>query len=90
MTEGLVRTSTAPFLSCGAGDLREKKDKETMRRTSVDNRAQVVMELTFCQTSCFRGWGWRASVIITMYCVCERVCDLKAGVVNLTRVCICV
>lgn len=25
-------------------------------------------------------------MIITMYCVCERVCDLKAGVVNLTSV----
>lgn len=47
MTEGLVRTSTAPCLSCAAGGLR-KKDKETMR-TMADDRTQVVMEPTFAK-----------------------------------------
>lgn len=57
MTEGLVRTSTAPCLSCAAGGLR-KKDKETMRRTTANNRTQVVMEPTFAKHPVLEGRGW--------------------------------
>lgn len=54
MTEGLVRTSIAPCLSCAAGGLR-KKDKETMRRTMAHNRTQVVMERTFAKHPVLEG-----------------------------------
>lgn len=88
MTEGLVRTSTAPCLSCAAGGLR-KKDKETMRRTTANNRTQVVMEPTFAKHPVLEGRGWGGFVMIMMYCVCEHALFAGPGVVNLTSVCIC-
>lgn len=44
LTEGLVRTSRAPCLSCAAGGLERKKRSEGNNENKSDNGAQVAME----------------------------------------------
>ena len=86
MTEGLVRTSTAPCLSCAAGGLR-KKDKETMRRTAAYNRTQVVMESTVAKHPVLERHGGGGSLcgdydvlnVSVSVCVCTRVGVSVAG-----------
>ncbi len=73
MTEGLVRTSTAPCLSCAAGGLR-KKDKETMRRTTANNRTQVVMEPTFAKHPVLEREKESFCDDYDVLCVCVCVC----------------
>lgn len=56
MTEGLVRTSRAPCLSCAAGDLRGKKRKGYNEEDNGEHRTQVVMESTCAKHPVFVGW----------------------------------
>lgn len=68
MTEGLVRTSRAPSLSCAAAGLRKAKERETMRRIE-NGSTEVVMEPTLAKQPVLRGFGMVKKEMIVFVCL---------------------